>query len=239
MNWYYAVQGKQMGPISDADLEESVRTGSITDDTMVWHEGLPQWTKYGEVRQGGGGTAVAVIDSAQCAECHGSFSEDAMVNFGGTLVCAQCKPRYVQKLKEGVHVGTGLAYASFGRRFGAKFLDGILFQVVNIALAFGLGMTMADEHIASLVSTFVGMFFNIGVSIFCLGKWGATPGKLLLKLQVVRPDGAPLTYGRATGRFFAEWVSSLTLLIGYLMAKWDSESRALHDRIADTRVIQK
>jgi uncharacterized RDD family membrane protein YckC len=57
-------------------------------------------------------------------------------------------------------------------------------------------------------------------------------------LKVVRPDGEKISYARACGRFFAEFVSSLTLAIGYIIAAFDGEKRSLHDRICDTRVIK-
>jgi len=69
------------------------------------------------------------------------------------------------------------------------------------------------------------------------GRFGATPGKMVLKLKIVRPDGEPISYGRAFGRYFAKMLSSLIFCIGYMMAGWDEQKRALHDRIADTRVI--
>jgi uncharacterized RDD family membrane protein YckC len=34
-------------------------------------------------------------------------------------------------------------------------------------------------------------------------------------------------------------VSGIILLIGYIMAGFDDEKRALHDRVCDTRVIYK
>jgi uncharacterized RDD family membrane protein YckC len=58
-----------------------------------------------------------------------------------------------------------------------------------------------------------------------------------LNLKIVRPDGERITYARAFGRYFAERLSILIVWVGYMMAGWDEEKRALHDRIADTRVI--
>jgi uncharacterized RDD family membrane protein YckC len=58
-------------------------------------------------------------------------------------------------------------------------------------------------------------------------------------LKVVTPEGDKITYLRAFGRYFAKIVSSLTLLIGFIMAAFDDEKRALHDRICDTRVVRK
>jgi uncharacterized RDD family membrane protein YckC len=61
---------------------------------------------------------------------------------------------------------------------------------------------------------------------------------MALGLKVVRPGGGPITPGRAAGRYFSKMVSSMTLMIGYIIAGFDSEKRALHDMICDTRVIK-
>ena len=70
-----------------------------------------------------------------------------------------------------------------------------------------------------------------------LGRFGATPGKMVCRLRVVGPDHTRLTYTRALARHFAGMLSLLTLLIGYLIAAFDSEKRALHDHICNTRVV--
>jgi uncharacterized RDD family membrane protein YckC len=79
----------------------------------------------------------------------------------------------------------------------------------------------------------------MGYQIFFLGKYGATPGKMACKLKVVTAEGTPITYGRATGRFFAEKLSGLTCTIGYIIAAFDDQKRTLHDHICGTRVVYK
>jgi uncharacterized RDD family membrane protein YckC len=59
------------------------------------------------------------------------------------------------------------------------------------------------------------------------------------KLKVVTSDGGRVSYLRALGRHFAELLSVLTLMVGYIMAAFDEQKRTLHDRICDTRVIKK
>jgi uncharacterized RDD family membrane protein YckC len=61
---------------------------------------------------------------------------------------------------------------------------------------------------------------------------------MALGLKVVRPDGGPITAGRAAGRYFAKMISGMILMIGYIIAGFDSQKRALHDMICDTRVIK-
>ena len=62
---------------------------------------------------------------------------------------------------------------------------------------------------------------------------------MVLGLKVVRPDGGPVSLGRAIGRYFAKILSAIILLIGFIMAGFDREKRGLHDILVDTRVIKK
>jgi len=77
-----------------------------------------------------------------------------------------------------------------------------------------------------------------GYSTFFHGKYGATPGKMACGLKVVTPEGTPIRYGRAFGRAMAEILSRMICDIGYIIAAFDSQKRALHDHIANTRVIR-
>ena len=52
MTWYYATGGQQIGPITDADLEQLVHAGTVTSETLVWHEGLTDWQPYGSTHAG-------------------------------------------------------------------------------------------------------------------------------------------------------------------------------------------
>lgn len=73
--------------------------------------------------------------------------------------------------------------------------------------------------------------------ILMIGKYGATLGKMACKVRVVTAEGDKVGYGLATGRYFAKLLSLLTCFVGYIMAFFDDERRALHDRICNTRVI--
>lgn len=172
-----------------------------------------------------------------CYECGKSFSQDEMVQYSGSWVCAGCKPVFLQKLKEGVPVKGTLNYAGFWIRFGAKFVDVIVLQVVGFIAGFVIVPSAPGEFnvVALLVNFLIGLAYNV----YFLGAYGATPGKMACGLKVVTAEGGPVSYGRAVGRYFAEIVSGLILGIGYIMAAFDEEKRALHDRMCDTRVIKK
>ena len=46
MNWYYIDGPLRVGPIHETEWAELVRSGKITPETLVWHEGVEKWTPY-------------------------------------------------------------------------------------------------------------------------------------------------------------------------------------------------
>jgi uncharacterized RDD family membrane protein YckC len=100
----------------------------------------------------------------------------------------------------------------------------------------------------------IGVFMVLGLvyETFCLGRWGATPGKRTLGISVRRwSSGGPLpwsTVARRVGFLYGLAVVSLVPLVGILALlacllnvlwpAWDSRRQALHDKVADTVVIE-
>ena len=188
-----------------------------------------------------------------CAECGKLFPKENAIRHGDAWICAVCKPLHVQKLREGVAMGRtfdALEYAGLGSRLLAKFLDALIIGIpgaIAIAVAIAVVMPLIGKNtqnaevailtLGSLVILIIlGMLF---FQIWCLPKYGGTPGKRILGLKVVTSDGGPISWGRAFGRFFGEWVTGMIpLWIGYLIAAFDTERRTVHDHIAGTRVIK-
>lgn len=175
--------------------------------------------------------------TSRCSECGLVFREDELIRFGDSLVCAGCKPLFVQKLREGVAISGEMVYGGFWIRFGAKIIDGIILGVINFLLSFAGGLIGGRG--GGIFANVLSWALSLAYTIYFLGAYSATPGKMACGLKVMRPDGERISYGRACGRFFAELLSSVILGIGYIMAAFDEEKRALHDRICDTRVVKK
>jgi uncharacterized membrane protein len=51
MKWYYADKGKSVGPVSEEEFQKLASSGTITPQTLVWHEGMQEWVKYETVNQ--------------------------------------------------------------------------------------------------------------------------------------------------------------------------------------------
>jgi uncharacterized RDD family membrane protein YckC len=190
-----------------------------------------------------------------CSECGRPSAPGDLARFGNALICPSCKDTYAQKLREGVPAAQARIYGGFWIRFVAVLIDGIILGIVGSVVQlifFGslfrslivqpgtppspalLGQALGAVGLSSLVSTAIGATYE---GLF-VAKLGATPGKMALSLKVVRPDGSPVDMGRAFGRYFAKLLSGIILFIGYIMAGFDDQKRALHDMICDTRVIK-
>lgn len=101
--FYYSLNGSQAGPVSEEQLRQLEATGIIAPETLVWREGMPDWQPYSAVL----GSAPAAAPSAaatatvQCSVCKQNFAPDQVIRYGDAHVCAGCKPRFVQGLREG------------------------------------------------------------------------------------------------------------------------------------------
>lgn len=243
MEWYYAEGERRLGPILEEQFEALVANGTINDSTLVWHEGMEDWSRYETVSTGAAPPPPGAPSHVTCAECGKYFSLDDVIEYQGSYVCGPCKPVFFQRVKEGGALRTDLVYGGFWIRLVAKTLDGIITGVVTYALIIPMGLLVNAEDQSAEVMLFVlTLIISYGIPIayntFFIGKYGATLGKMAAGLKVIRPSGERVTYLRAFGRYCGEFLSGLIFLIGYIMAAFDEEKRALHDRICDTRVIR-
>ena len=143
-------------------------------------------------------------------------------------------------------------YAGFWIRFLAVFIDGlILFAVLTpvrlvLHLPFGLmAMRHSGDFNPLMMLPLIGLSTLISVvadwlyeAYFMSSERQATLGKMALGLRVTDTNGRRLSFGQATLRHFAKWISGMTLLIGYIMAAFTERRQALHDMIAGTLVVR-
>lgn len=145
--------------------------------------------------------------------------------------------------------------AGFFARLLAQLVDGVVLTAVNIVLLspvflilFFRGELQPRENgpdLALLVVTVLCGALMIGANIwYVVGGWaktGRTPGKSLLKIAIVvpgRPPGSGVGWKTAFLRAFGSVLSGALLGIGYLVALFRSDRRALHDLMAGTRVVK-
>lgn len=253
MQWYYSNKGQRLGPVSQVEFEQLVHDGVITADTLVWRDGMPDWRPYSTV---GGGSAATDSDpeTAICAVSGKRYPKREMVQYDGKWISAEHRDQYFQRLREGIPQPGNFVYGGFWIRFVARFLDGIIIGVLGVGLNmivaffvlgspnyFGRASLAQGAHnrlLFQAISLPLGLCLGIGYACFFVLRWDATPGKMALGLKLVRSNGDKLSAGRIIGRYFAYMLSWLIFMIGMIIAAFDDEKRALHDRICDTRVIR-
>lgn len=265
MNWHYVENGQQAGPVTEEQLRQLFQSGRINADTLVWREGMADWAPYHQaspqpsppppIQPPATGAETAQGEGeVVCAECGKLFPVGETVKFGKASVCAACKPVFLQKLSEGAKISTGeLVYARILTRFAAVFLDALILGVFNFSFNMlirtlffqGFVQPMANGRLSPAFITLELVFFVINITVgvcyegILVGKYGATLGKMACKIKVVTADGGKVGYPRAFGRYFAKMLSSFTCLIGYIIALFDDQKRALHDHICNTRVVER
>jgi predicted Zn finger-like uncharacterized protein len=141
-----------------------------------------------------------------------------------------------------------LPKAGFWIRFVAAVVDSALVLAAQLVVGFALGLATAmvnsglshqGELLIGVVTWFPGMILSMVYYVFFTGYCGQTPGKMAVRVKVIRTDGHDIGYGRAFLREVpGKFISGLILGIGYLMIAFDSQKQGLHDKIADTYVIK-
>ncbi|MFV2196041.1 RDD family protein [Nocardiopsis sp. LOL_012] len=145
--------------------------------------------------------------------------------------------------------------AGFGRRLGARCIDYVLALVTAVALFILMALlvvllTGSDETSDAQGEVWAFLFFfGWGALLFFydwlfLAAWGATVGKMIVGVRVVRTDGGPLTQGQSVGRSaFFGLPQTLPVLgnlaaLGESMAALSEDRLALHDRVCGTVVVR-
>lgn len=193
--------------------------------------------------------------TAYCTRC-GAAVDDATrfcPNCGNPLVPGADAPAMAAQVPP-VSVVAPLAgprYGGFWIRFVAVMIDGFIVSAVVYPVSFIIAIAIAGAGYAVRMPD-VGIHLVAAISAFSLGVFGnwlyealmlssqrqATIGKMILHLRVTDLDGDRISFGRATARHFAKWVSGLILAVGYIMAAFTDRHQALHDMIAGTLVPQ-
>lgn len=135
---------------------------------------------------------------------------------------------------------------SLGARVGAGVIDLLLLIGIDAAVLYltlrvtGLQNTLEDMRVLPPVP-FVGFLATLAfgyVASFTVAG-GQTIGKMVLSLRVIGDDGRPVDAAGGMLRALGCMLVPITLGLSYLPALFTSDHRAIHDRLAGTRVVQE
>ncbi|MGB6429157.1 MAG: RDD family protein [Candidatus Acidiferrales bacterium] len=154
-----------------------------------------------------------------------------------------------------------LPYAGFWKRCWAYLIDSLILGVVFalfaivVFLVIGGGALISGSENAQDFAAALGVAAILMIVFAYLALivvvWlyfakmessekQATIGKKMLGIYVTDVNGQRLTFGRASGRFFAKIITNLIPAgIGWIMAGFTEKKQALHDMIAGTLVWRR
>jgi len=157
--------------------------------------------------------------------------------------------------------GPQLFYAGFWLRLVAYLIDlvilGIVWGTLIVVVIFASGIAAMLRNLPENPTP--DMFFRGAVFVAILAvvtitlvitwiyyAWmesspaQGTLGKMALGLIVTDMQYQPISFARASGRFFGRIITGLIpLFLGYIMAGFTAKKQALHDMIANCLVLRK
>lgn len=140
---------------------------------------------------------------------------------------------------EGSSLPAEARVARFSDRFVAYLLDTVPFGVGAVATVWAWGGPLARPLDADSMSRIAAAWATAAVFYQFLGNAaGGGVGKRLMGLRVLRMDGEPIGPGRALARALGWLLSTPLCNFGFLVALLRADSRALHDLLAGTVVVE-
>jgi len=131
--------------------------------------------------------------------------------------------------------------ASIQKRATAYFIDELLISLVLIlSLWDSISQNLTTEEIIVLTNTFIieFMIIKIGYQAFFTMQFGASIGKLLMKIKVVEIktlDNPNVIVALNRGIFRV--ISEMFLYLGFLWGMLDKSSQTWHDKTSKTMVV--
>lgn len=141
----------------------------------------------------------------------------------------------------------GGEFAGFWIRVAAYVIDAVIvgLAMTVITLPMGLLTGLLAQRSPGLAIAIVALTWLVAVAAglgYVLYFWalhGATLGKKVLGLKILREDGVePMGWGKAGMRLLGYVVSGFILYIGFIMVAFTDRKRGLHDMIAGTIVVR-
>lgn len=120
-----------------------------------------------------------------------------------------------------------MKYAGFWVRLAAGLIDFIIFLPLMLLYFW----TESHSRTGTLLMVIPYYLFYAGFCIFFLGKYGKTPGKMVMKIVVTRKDGTTIGYREALLRHAVDAIFGVIAGIGMLIAVFHTDYAVFSDQL--------
>ncbi len=253
--WFYVQDRQKVGPVSKEQIRSLFEDGTISGEDLVWTQGMSEWKPANQVQARFAAPAPASPPPVRPPE----DSMDPAIDMSAPVAPEESASAY--DVGEGLGIERKYApsaereYAHFGLRLGAIIIDYLIvvplnFLIVVPGYVFVVAMFSTQGEFGEPklmpIGNMLGLLLNLlSIAIpwlyFARQESGikmATIGKRLVGIQVIDTEGYPISFLRATGRYFAKIISAIPCLMGFFFPLFTPKKQALHDMIAGCVVVR-
>ena len=152
--------------------------------------------------------------------------------YAGGQQTASIFERVIAMLIDGVIVGVCTSIIGFVIGLIGGFIVGALSAATD-----NEGIAVAGSILVNLVASIISMAICFGYEGYFLSSSGATIGKKFMGIKVLHAGQYP-SFLRGGCRYLAKGLSFFICMMGYIMACFTQDNKALHDIICDTIVVK-
>ena len=132
---------------------------------------------------------------------------------------------------------SGIALATLPRRLACWFVDRALKAIVFVVIVSVAGVEVTNASWPSSELILASALLNAGYD-FVFGIHGVTPAAFVMRIRIVRVDGAEPGVRRSLVRAAGAALSESVFFIGAWVALFDARRQTLYDKLAGTAVVE-
>jgi uncharacterized RDD family membrane protein YckC len=216
--FYIAINGQQTGPFTIDDLKAK----NIQRDTLVWTEGLDNWTKAEH---------IALLKDLLRA------TPPPLPNTETKTTSQQVPPPPTPTPPFSNDKYFGYDLARRRERLFATIIEGIV-MAVPILLLFG--DSVSDSGPYSFGSIVGGSILSAILGAIFYPKWGGNLGHKIMGLKVISAENGEIQTNAKTGAIREALKSVFSLVfIPVVWLLWDDNRQNLYDKVVKTYVVKK
>lgn len=173
-------------------------------------------------------------DSTLCPLCGVALQDDGLRHTAAVAAAEASRQAVVTSL---------VSYGGFWRRLAAVIVDSIIlwFPAATVRVMIGVDpfanfdFDSPTSWTGTLVEYLIGWFY---AALLIASPMRGTLGLQVMDLEVTDTRGRPVSFARATWRYWAQLLSLFTLGFGYLMQLATPRRQTLHDLVSGTVVVR-
>ena len=185
MEWYYEKSGETIGPVSESTLRDLLGRGMISEETLLWRDGLDGWMPY-----------ASLLEPEPLQSVEPGPEADPAWPYQPPRSALAVNPEAADFTGRGIGALFRHTFAIMRSRFCllmAVYL--VIWLPLNAIIEYADYHILAEDDLAAyfrlqqFMDGWIGIIAVVAVLTVCISVW----------------DGSPITFGEAIGKGFSSW----------------------------------